>query len=58
MLIEEKQDGVYLGRSEYDAPEVDGIVYLNSKKDLKEGQFVKAKITDTFEYDLVGEIKL
>jgi len=57
VLIEEKQDGVYLGRSEYDAPEVDGIVYLNSEKELKEGEFIKAKITDTFEYDLVGEVR-
>ncbi|TRZ48153.1 MiaB/RimO family radical SAM methylthiotransferase [bacterium] len=57
VLIEEKQDGVYLGRSEYDAPEVDGIVYLNSEKELKEGEFIKAKFTDTFEYDLVGEVR-
>jgi len=58
VLIEEKQDGVYLGRSEYDAPEVDGLVYLKSEKELKEGEFVKAKITDTFEYDLAGEVRL
>jgi len=58
ILIEEKQKGeqdVYLGRSEFDAPEVDGIVYVHSKKQLKSGTFVMNKITDAYEYDLVGE---
>ncbi len=58
VLIEEKQDGVYVGRSQADAPEVDGMVYVHSKKRLLEGEFVKAQITDTLEYDLVGELKL
>lgn len=58
VLIEEKQDGVYAGRSQADAPEVDGMVYVHSKKRLLEGEFVKVKITDTLEYDLVGELKL
>ncbi|MBM3255325.1 MAG: MiaB/RimO family radical SAM methylthiotransferase [Candidatus Omnitrophica bacterium] len=45
----------YLGRSQYDAPEVDGTVYVNSSKKLKPGDFAKVKITDTLEYDLVGD---
>ena len=57
VLIEDKQDGAYIGRSQYDAPEVDGVVYINSERTLKAGEFVKAKITDTLEYDLVGEVK-
>ena len=55
-LIEEKENGAYIGRSENDAPEVDGVVYVNSDKPLKTGEFVKVKITDTLEYDLVGEV--
>jgi len=55
ILIDEKQAGLYLGRSQYDAPEVDGLVYVKSKFNLKPGEFVKVKITDTREYDLVGE---
>lgn len=55
ILIDEKEGKNYLGRSQYDAPEVDGLVYVNSKKELKPGDFVKVKITDTLEYDLVGE---
>ncbi|QZY56808.1 30S ribosomal protein S12 methylthiotransferase RimO [Crassaminicella profunda] len=58
ILIEEKidEEDVYVGRTAYDAPEVDGIVYVNSTKLLIIGDLVKVKITDTLEYDLLGEI--
>ncbi|MCT4594674.1 MAG: 30S ribosomal protein S12 methylthiotransferase RimO [Anaeromicrobium sp.] len=57
ILIEEKEaENVYAGRSMYDIPDVDGIVYVNSEVDLKEGQIVKTEITDAFEYDLIGEM--
>lgn len=55
VLIDEKEKDFYLGRTEYDAPEVDGSVYVNSKHELKPGDFVKVKITSSLEYDLVGE---
>ncbi len=55
VLVEEKEsEGYYIGRTEYDAPEVDGVVYIKSK-DLKIGEFYRVHITDTYEYDLVGE---
>ena len=59
VLIDEKQKGedhVYLGRSEYDAPDVDGLVYVHSKRALNPGDFVSVEITDTYEYDLAGEL--
>ncbi len=56
VLVDECKDGDYLGRSEFDAPEVDGLVYITSKRNLSPGDFVKLKITDTLEYDLVGEV--
>lgn len=56
VLVDEKEGEGYLGRTEYDAPEVDGTVYLRSKRELKSGDFVKARITDTLEYDLAGEV--
>jgi ribosomal protein S12 methylthiotransferase len=56
VLIDEKQNGYYIGRSQFDAPEVDGQVFVHSKKSLKAGDFVTAKITDTLEYDLTGEV--
>jgi len=55
VLIDEKEEGTYLGRSQYDAPEVDGQVFVKSKRLLKPGDFIQARITDTLEYDLVGE---
>lgn len=55
VLIDEEEGGRYLGRSQYDAPEVDGTVYVNAKAPLTPGDFVKVTITDTLEYDLVGE---
>lgn len=56
VLIDEKKTDCYLGRSQIDAPEVDGLVYVSSvKSDLNAGDFLKVKITDTLEYDLVGE---
>ncbi len=47
----------YIGRSEYDAPDVDGVVYVRSKAMLKAGDFVKVKITDAYEYDLAGIVE-
>ena len=58
-IIEEKQkreDDIYLGRSEYDAPDVDGVVYVRSKKKLESGDFVDIRVTDAYEYDLAGEL--
>ena len=55
VLIDEKDKDHYLGRTQHDAPEVDGLVYVRSSLDLKPGDFVKVKICDTLEYDLVGE---
>ena len=57
VLIDEKENNtkdVYLGRSEYDAPEVDGIVYVHSSKLLKPGDLVEVEIKDAYEYDLDG----
>ncbi len=56
VLIEEKHKDYYLGRSQYDAPEVDGVVYVKSSRKLSIGGFVQAKIIDTLEYDLVAEV--
>jgi ribosomal protein S12 methylthiotransferase len=57
VIIDQKDKEYYLGRSRYDAPEVDGLVYVTpSKKMLTPGDLIKVKITDTLEYDLVGEV--
>lgn len=58
VLIDEKEKEGYLGRTQYDAPEVDGCVYVKSAKVLSPGEFIKVNITDTLEYDLVGKALL
>jgi len=54
VLIDRRQSGnVALGRSQFDAPEVDGLIYVRGKN-IKEGDFIKVKITDSLLYDLCG----
>ena len=57
VLIEGYDDYIkcYFGRSEADAPEIDGKVFFIAKRPLKIGDFVNVKIFDTIEYDLMGE---
>src|SRR3989338_509813 len=56
LIDEQDSDGTYLGRLSIEAPEVDGLVYVKTAQHLESGTFVKARITATYEYDLVGEI--
>ncbi|WP_053957380.1 30S ribosomal protein S12 methylthiotransferase RimO [Inediibacterium massiliense] len=58
ILVEERveDENVYIGRTAYDVPEVDGVVYFSSNRELEIGDFVKVRITDILEYDLLGEI--
>ena len=50
------EDGSYLGRSRYDAPEIDNGVIFTSERKLEEGDIVQVLITDAFDYDLVGTV--
>lgn len=55
VLIEEKsEENGFFGRSEAEAPEIDGLIYVKGQK-LKAGDFVKVKITKASDYDLIGE---
>lgn len=59
VLIEEKlPDGRWVGRSEGDAPEVDGLVYVKSQRTLRVGEFERVKILEVDSYDLMGEVVL
>ncbi len=51
-------EGLYLGRSAMDAPDIDTRVYFVSDSQHEAGEFVNVLITATDEYDLVGEIKM
>ena len=49
--------GAYFGRSYADAPEIDGKVYFRAKKNtISDGEFVRVRVTEAVDYDLVGEI--
>jgi len=54
VLVEGQGDGVSVGRSYRDAPEIDGMVILPSEVPV--GEMVTARITGAMEYDLVGEV--
>ena len=58
VLIENKTfDGkYYVGRSYQDVPDIDGYIYIPMVPKILEGQYVKVKIIDSKEYDLIGEI--
>ncbi len=55
VLIDEVDDEGAIGRTQGDAPEIDGAVYLNGDKNLMPGDIVSVKITNSDEYDLWGE---
>jgi ribosomal protein S12 methylthiotransferase len=55
-LIDKKEAGRYLGRTEFDSVEVDNEVVIKSTKKLPIGEFVNVKITKAYDYDLEGEV--
>ncbi len=55
-IVDKKESGRYLGRTEFDSVEVDNEVVINTKKKLAIGEFVNVKITKAYDYDLEGEI--
>jgi ribosomal protein S12 methylthiotransferase len=56
-IIDKKEAGRYLGRTEFDSVEVDNEVVINTSKKLKPGDFVNVRITKAYDYDLEGEIE-
>ena len=56
VLIDKKEAGRYLGRTEFDSVEVDNEVVISAEKKLPIGEFVQVKITKAFDYDLEGEV--
>ncbi len=58
VMIEGKvaDENAYVGRTYKDAPNVDGLVFVNTDLDLMSGDFVPVRITGSYEYDLIGEI--
>ncbi len=56
VIIDKKESGKYLGRTEFDSVEVDNEVIVNSTSKLNPGDFVNVKITSAYDYDLEGVV--
>jgi ribosomal protein S12 methylthiotransferase len=56
VIIDKKEAGRYLGRTEFDSVEVDNEVIVNSPKKLTTGDFVNVKITKAYDFDLEGDV--
>ncbi len=58
VMIEGKvaDENAYVGRSYRDAPDIDGLVFVNTDEELVSGDFAKVRITGAYEYDLIGEL--
>ena len=50
------ENGVFIGRTRYDAPDVDGYVFFESDYDILSGSIVDVEITESSEYDLYGRM--
>ena len=58
VMIEGKvaDENAYVGRSYRDAPNVDGLSFINTDVELISGDFAKVKVTGALDYDLIGEL--
>lgn len=58
VMIEGKvaDEDTYAGRTYKDAPDVDGLIFVSTQEELMSGDFVKVRVTASYEYDLIGEI--
>ena len=50
------EEGVYIGRTYKDAPDVDGYIFITAPYELFSGDMVPVKVTGSNEYDLIGEV--
>lgn len=58
VLVDKKESGRYLGRTEYDSVDVDNEVIIKSSKPIKIGSFVNVKIEKAYDFDLEGTVVL
>ena len=58
VMIEGKvaDENAYVGRTYKDAPNVDGLIFINTEAELMSGDFARVKVTGALEYDLIGEL--
>ena len=58
VMIEGKvaDENAYVGRTYKDAPNVDGLIFVNTEEELMSGDFARVRVTGALEYDLIGEL--
>ncbi len=56
VLVEQKTDNGYAARSYADAPEIDGLVYIDTDQSLNVGEFYQVRVVDSDEYDCYGHL--
>ena len=56
MLFDRKESGYFIGRTEFDSPEVDNEVLVSADSYVRLGDFANVKITSAAEFDLYGDI--
>ena len=58
VMIEGKvaDENAYVGRTYRDAPNVDGLIFVNTEEELMSGDFARVRVTGAAEYDLIGEL--
>ena len=56
VMIEGKvaDENAYVGRTYRDAPNVDGLIFVNTEEELMSGDFAKVKVSGAVDYDLIG----
>ena len=58
VMIEGKvaDEDAYVGRTYRDAPNVDGLIFINTREEMMSGDFARVRVTGALEYDLIGEL--
>lgn len=54
LLDEQDEDGTWIGRTQYDAPEIDCSVLVQARRSHQSGDMIRVQVEDAFDYDLVG----
>ena len=58
VIVDKKEAGRYIGRTEFDSVEVDNEVIINTDRPLQPGEFVQVKITKAYDFDIEGDLMM
>ena len=58
VLVDREEEDCFVGRTQYDSPEVDGEVLIKNNPEIQVGEFYTVKITGSSEFDLFGKVVL